>query len=250
MENLRPRQISPNAEARDAEYRTIIERGMQQFDESLLENGMLPYWPGGTSGHAYVTAQAFWAVNEAAKAGFIVPERLPQQLRGALTKFVQRRAPATEFDRVFALFALSQSATTEDFTDDAQEMYLRRSQAGDEGRALLAIALNLIAKEQEQLLREIDVPIKERAFDPLTLTSTTRAEAICTLALRAIAPRIWSPEKQRGLRDRLLTLLSSSASFSTQENLWLLLAFKSLVEAENVEPLKVADMKCLVSRNL
>ncbi len=63
----------PNAAARDAEYRTIIERGMQQFDGSLLENGMLPYWPGGTSGHAFVTAQAFWAVNEAADAGLRRP---------------------------------------------------------------------------------------------------------------------------------------------------------------------------------
>ena len=242
----------PNAEARNAEYRTIIERGMQQFDESLLENGMLPYWPGGTSGHAFVTAQAFWAVNEAANAGFIVPERLPQQLRGALTKIVQRRAPATEFDRVFALFVSSQSAMTEDFTDVAQEMYLRRNETGDEGRALLALALNhlnIMAKEQEQLLREIDVPIKERAFDPLTLTSTTRAEAICMLALRAIAPKIWTPEKQRLVRDRLLTLMSSSGSFSTQENLWLLLAFRSIVGTENAEPLRVADIKCLVSKN-
>jgi uncharacterized protein YfaS (alpha-2-macroglobulin family) len=242
----------PNAEARDAEYRTIIERGMRQFDESLLENGMLPYWPGGTSGHAFVTAQAFWAVNEAVNAGFIVPEHLPQQLRGALTKIVQRRAPASEFDRVFALFVLGQSAMTEDFTDDAREMYLRRNETDDEGRALLALALNhlnIMAKEQEQLFREIDVPIKERAFDPLTLTSTTRAEAICTLALRAIAPKIWTPEKQRRVRDRLLSLMSSSGSFSTQENLWLLLAFKSMVGTENAQPLKIADTKCLVSKN-
>ena len=36
-------------------------------------------------------------------------------------------------------------------------------------RALLAIALhrqNIMAREKEQLLREIDAPIKERAFDP------------------------------------------------------------------------------------
>ncbi|MBV8351561.1 MAG: hypothetical protein JOZ21_04735 [Verrucomicrobia bacterium] len=242
----------PNAEARDAEYRAIIERGLQQFDASLLDNGMLPYWPGGTSGHAFVTAQAFWAVNEAANAGFNAPERLAEQLRGALTKIVERRAPASEFDRIFALFVLSQSATAEDFADSAEEMYLRRNETDDEGRALLALALNhlnTMAKEQEQLLREIDAPVKERAFDPLTLTSTTRAEAICALALKAIAPKIWTPEKQRRIRDRLLTLMSSAGSFSTQENLWLLLAFKSMVSAENAEPLKVADIKSVVSKN-
>jgi alpha-2-macroglobulin len=242
----------PNAEARDGEYRAIIERGLQQFDASLLDNGMLPYWPGGTTGHAFVTAQAFWAVNEAANAGFNAPERLAEQLRGALTKIVERRAPASEFDRIFALFVLSQSATAEDFADSAEEMYLRRNETNDEGRALLALALNhlnTMAKEQEQLLREIDAPVKERAFDPLTLTSTTRAEAICALALKAIAPKIWTPEKQRRIRDRLLTLLSSAGSFSTQENLWLLLAFKSMVSAENAEPLKVADIKSVVSKN-
>ena len=242
----------PNSAARDAEYRAVMERGMQQFDGSLLGNGMLPYWPGGTVGHAFVTAQAFWAVNEAADAGFVVPERLAPQLRGALTKIVQGRAPASGFDRIFALFVLSQRAMTEDFTDSAQEMYLRRNEIDDEGRALLAMALNrlnIMAKEQEQLLREIDAPVKERAFNALTLTSTTRAEAICALALKAIAPKIWTPQRQKRVRDRLLVLMSSFGSLSTQENLWLLLAFKSMLGAENAEALKVSDVKCLVSRN-
>ena len=83
----------PDAEARDAEYRAIIERGMQQFDQSLLENGMLPYWPGGGVGHAFVTAQAFWAAS-AANANFAAPEHLVRQLRAALTKIVQGREPA------------------------------------------------------------------------------------------------------------------------------------------------------------
>jgi len=242
----------PNAAARDSEYRTIIERGMQQFDGSLLENGMLPYWPGGTTGHAFVTAQAFWAVNEAANLGFVVPERLGQQLRGALTKIIQGRAPASTFDRVFALFVLSQREMTEDFADSAQELYLRRNEIEDEGRALLALALNrlnIMAKEQEQLLREIDAPVKERAFNAVTLTSTTRAEAICALALKAIAPKIWTPQKQKRVRDRLLALMSSSGSLSTQENLWLLLAFKSMLGPENAELLKVSDTKSVVSRN-
>jgi uncharacterized protein YfaS (alpha-2-macroglobulin family) len=242
----------PDAEARDAEYRAVMERGIRQFDESLLENWMLSYWPGGTSGHAFVTAEAFWAVTEASNAGFSVPERLAQQLRGALTKIVQKRVPASEFERVFALFVLSQSAGTEDFSNSAQDIYLRRNETDDEGRALLALALNrlnIMANEQEQLLREIDVPVRERAFDRLTLTSTTRAEAISTLALRAIAPRIWTPEKLRRVRDRLFTLMSSAGSFSTQENLWLLLAFKSIAGTENTAPLRVADNGCLVSRN-
>jgi uncharacterized protein YfaS (alpha-2-macroglobulin family) len=242
----------PDTAARDAEYRTIIEGGMQQLNGSLLENGMLPYWPGGTSGHAFVTAQTYWAVNEAADAGFVVPERLGQQLSRALTKIVQGRAPASGFDRAFALFVLSRRATTEDFAGSAEEIYLRRNEIDDEGRALLAMALNslnIMPAEQEQLLHEIDVPVKERAFNALTLTSTTRAQAICTLALRAIAPKIWTPQKQKLVHDRLLSLMGSAGSLSTQENLWLLLAFKSMLDTEKAKPLEVSDMKCLVSRN-
>jgi alpha-2-macroglobulin len=44
-------------------------------------------------------------------------------------------------------------------------------------------------------------------------------------------------------------LMSSAGSLSTQENLWLLLAFKSMLGPENAEPLKVSDVKSLVSRN-
>ena len=112
------------------------------------------------------------------------------------------------------------------------------TRSSDEGRALLALALNrldIMGKEQEQLLREIDAPVKERAFNAVTLTSTTRAEAICALALKAIAPKIWTPQKQKSVRDRLLALMSSSGSLSTQENLWLLLAFKSMLGPENAE---------------
>ncbi|MBV9642584.1 MAG: hypothetical protein JO334_03340, partial [Verrucomicrobia bacterium] len=41
----------PDSEARDQEYRTVIGRSLQQVDESVLENGMLPYWPGDKVGN-------------------------------------------------------------------------------------------------------------------------------------------------------------------------------------------------------
>jgi uncharacterized protein YfaS (alpha-2-macroglobulin family) len=99
------------------------------------------------------------------------------------------------------------------------------------------------------LLREIDTPSKTRAFDPRTFTSTTRAEAIQTLAFATVAPKFWTPEKQKGVRDRLNTLMSSSVSLSTQENLWLLLALKSILGTEESDPLEVSDAGALLSRN-
>jgi alpha-2-macroglobulin len=147
---------------------------------------------------------------------------------------------------------LSDSSTAQDFTAPAEELYLRRNANGDEGRALLALALQrlgIMPDEQEQLLREIDAPIKARAFDPLTFTSTTRAEAISTFAFATIAPKVWTPQKQKRVRDRLEILMSSSASLSTQENLWLLLAFKSMLGTEESESLEISDAGALLSKN-
>ncbi len=190
----------PDWETRDQEYRATIERGMQQLDESTLENGMLPYWPGGTVGNGFVTAQALWAIDEATEAGFLIPEGLVNKLRGSLTKIVEGQISASRFEQIFALFALSHASLAQDFAAAAEELYLRRNETGDEGRALLALALHrleIMPKEQEQLLREIDAPIKPRAFDALTFTSTTRAEAICTCAFATIAPTIWTPVKAK-----------------------------------------------------
>jgi uncharacterized protein YfaS (alpha-2-macroglobulin family) len=242
----------PDVEMRDQEYRTVIAHGLKQIEDSILDNGMLPYWPGDTIGQAFVTAQALWAANEAIDVGLAVPESVPDRLRGALTGIVQGRLSASRFDQVFALFALSQTSTGHDLKAAAEELYLRRNETGDEGRALLALALHRLAilpKEQEQLLREIDAPVKSRAFNPLTFESTTRAEAICALAFSTIAPKTWTPDKQRRIRDRLNALMSSSASLSTQENLWLLLAFKSILGAQESVPLKISGAKPLLSKN-
>jgi uncharacterized protein YfaS (alpha-2-macroglobulin family) len=242
----------PDSEARDQEYRSVIGRSLQQVDESILENGMLPYWPGDTVGSAFVTAQSLWAINEATEAGFVIPEGLAGKLRGALIKIVQGQFSASRFERVFALFALSYTPTDQDSAALAQDLYLQRNETGDEGRALLALALHrlgIMPAEQEQLLREIDAPIKPRAFDPLTFTSTTRAEGMHTFAFATIAPKIWTPEKQKRVRDRLNTLMSSSGSLSTQENLWLLLAFKSMLGTEESAPLRISSGNAQLSKN-
>jgi alpha-2-macroglobulin len=243
----------PDAAARDAEYREILERGMKQFSDSLLSGGMLPYWPGGDTANPFVTCQAFWAVNESVNAGFQAPEELREKLAGALKKILNGQAPASSFAKCYALFVLTQYEIEDDFKAVSNELYLRRNDSGDEGRALLAIAFHrqdIMAREKEQLLREIDAPIKERAFNPATLSSVTRAEAICALAFDTIAPKNYTPEKKQRIRQRMLALMDSSASLSTQENLWLLLEFKSMIGAEKAEAVNSGtDSKGVVSKN-
>jgi uncharacterized protein YfaS (alpha-2-macroglobulin family) len=243
----------PDFQQRDAEYRGTLERGMKQYADSVLEDGMLPYWPGGNTGNGFVTCQALWSVNESVNAGFEPPSDLKDKLAGAVKKIVKGQLPASRFEKCFALFVLTQSKNEDEYKNESQELYLHRNEGGDEDRALLAIALhqqNIMAREQQQLLREIDKPIKERAFNPATFTSMTRAEAMRAFAFNVIAPPTWTKQRRQQARDRMSKLMDDAGSLSTQENLWLLLAFKSMLGSETVPELHPAQPAAtVVSKN-
>ena len=243
----------PDFQQRDAEYRATLERGMKQYAASLLEDGMLPYWPSGNTGNGFVTCQALWSVNESVTAGFESPSDLQEKLAGAGKKIVKGRLPASRFEKCFALFVLTQSKNEDNYRNESQELYLHRNEGSDEDRALLAIALhqqNIMAREQQQLLREIDKPIKERAFNPATFTSMTRAEAMRAFAFNVIAPPTWTKQRKQQTRDRMSKMMDDAGSLSTQENLWLLLAFKSMLGSETAPELHAAQPPAaVVSKN-
>jgi alpha-2-macroglobulin len=243
----------PDFQQRDAEYRSTLERGMKQYADSLLENGMLPYWPGGATGNGFVTCQALWSVNESVDAGFEPPSDLQEKLAGAVKKIVKGQTPVSRFEKCFALFVLTQSKNGDDYRNESQELYLHRNEGSDEDRALLAIALHeqdIMAREQQQLLREIDKPIKERAFNPATFTSITRAEAMRAFAFNVIAPPTWTKQRKQQAREHMSKLMDNAGSLSTQENLWLLLAFKSMLGTETTPGLHASQPEpSVISKN-
>ena len=243
----------PDFQQRDAEYRATLERGMKQYADSVLEDGTLPYWPGGNTGNGFVTCQALWSVNESVKAGFEPPSDLQEKLAGAVKKMVKGQVPASRFQKCFALFVLTQSDNGDDYKNESQELYLHRNEGSDEDRALLAIALhqqNIMAHEQQQLLREIDKPIKERAFNPATFSSMTRAEAMRAFAFNVISPPTWTKQRKQQARERMSKLMDDAGSLSTQENLWLLLAFTSMIGAETTPELHPGQpAAAVVSKN-
>jgi len=245
----------PDFEARDANYRATIADGLKHYENSLLTDGMLPYWPGSEAPNSFVTVLASWAIREATKAGIEVPGKLADELDGALQKIVEGNSTSIHTDALTRCLALMVSAGPDAPAGNAnvaEDLYLKRDRLNDEGRALLAIAMHRLKaypKDEAQLLREISKPITERAFNPTTFGSTTRAEALITLAFAECDPKS-SQLKQRN--DRLLKLLDSSAALSTQENLWLLLAFKAMHDARESIPLKpdsLAPAPGLVSKN-
>src|SRR5262249_58616693 len=93
------------------------------------------------------------------------------------------------------------------------------------------------APEQPHFLRDIDKQIKERAFNPATFTSMTRAEAMRAFAFNVITPPTWTKQRKQQARERMSKLMGNAGSLSTQENLWLLLAFKSMLDAETAPEL-------------
>ncbi len=243
----------PDFQQRDAEYRATLERGMKQYADSILEDGMLPYWPGRDTGNGFVTCQVLWSVNESIDADLEPPSDLQEKLAGAVKKMVKGQVPASRFEKCFALFVLTQSEKGDDYRNESQELYLHRNEGSDEDRALLAIALHeqkIMPSEQQQLLREIDKPIKERAFNPATFSSMTRAEAMRAFAFNMIAPPTWTKQRKQQTRDRMSKLMDNAGSLSTQENLWLLLAFTSMIGSETTPELHAAQPAAtVVSKN-
>jgi alpha-2-macroglobulin len=243
----------PDFQQRDPEYRATLERGMKQYAGSIREDGMLPYWPGGNAGNGFVTCQALWSVNKSVDANLEPPSDLQEKLAGAVKKMIKGQLPASRFEKCFALFVLTQSKNDDDYKNESQELYLHRNEGSDEDRALLAIALhqqNIMAREQEQLLREIDKPIKERAFNPATFTSMTRAEAMRAFAFNVVAPPTWTKQRKQQARERMSKLMDNAGSLSTQENLWLLLAFTSMIGVETTPELRAAQPAAtVISKN-
>ncbi len=236
----------PNAAARRENYATVIESTLNEIAASLLADGRVPYWPRGTTANDYVTIQTAWCAGQAAEAGFNVPERLVNELPAALEAMLARRSPAKSAEslRAFALFVLStlDDEVGEDVQAAASDLFLQRDRLSGEGRAMLAIAMNrfgLSPEKQARLISELPVDFSDVVFHPLTFSSATRTETLCTWARLLVTP---AADTAR-LKQRLNQLLESSASLSTQENLWLLVAFDALLKAEPATTIRAKSLQ-------
>ena len=205
-------------------YRRVVEDALDRCAKSILPDQRLPYWPSQTEGNSFVTIQAAWAARLAARSGFRVDPGLSVPLDAWLKKFTGDSAGPPAI-RAFAMMVqtttAAKSADAEDSDDDtksgldaeaARALFLHRENLGDEGRALLAVALHragIMPDETHQLLREIlplangTKPIPERAFDAGTFGSTRRAEAITAWACAEVRPPEWKPAGAANARERM-----------------------------------------------
>ena len=83
------------------------------------------------------------------------------------------------------------------------------------------------------LVSELPSDFSTISFNPETFASATRTEALCGWARLLVEPE----KSGEAIRDRLFELTESSASLSTQENLWLLVTFNAIMRATPLAPL-------------
>jgi uncharacterized protein YfaS (alpha-2-macroglobulin family) len=230
----------PDSRARKAAYQRVIQETLREFETSLLADGRLPYWSGSAQPNDFVTIQAGWCVNQAEEAGFDVPERLSSELSDALESMVTGNTSGLlPTLRAFALFVVSISGqeTVEGVTSAAEELFLQRDRLTGEGRAMLAIAMNNLgieADKQRILVSELPKEFSGVEFNPETFSSGARTEALCAWARLIVEPAQFAEV----FRNRLLGLAEASASLSTQENFWLLVAFRAMMKTFPVTSIK------------
>ena len=166
--------------------------------------------------------------------GYAIPENLGDKMMKAVVSLV-RGGDESPFQRAFGAYVLAQFQDSPITNADLLALHRERDRLTDEGRALLALAMHYrktLPTEKLQLLRELgDITPKDRAFDPRTFSSPNRSFAICLLALNECAPPFWTPDKRNAASQRLLKSLADLNMGSTQENLWSLLAFRTILRA-------------------
>lgn len=225
----------PDRDVRLPEYRRRVEAGLAALARARLPSGDMPYWPGQREPNAFVTVQTAWAVVEAQRSGFRVAEPFVGGLRGALTRIARRQdgvRVAPEL-RAFALVVSASLDPAQKLRADALELFRQRDALGDDGRAFLALALHrwgVMPEETAQLLAELGTAPAQRAFEPATFGSSARTEALRLWARAEIAGAAWTAAERAAAEQAAARLMESSVNFSTQENLWSLLAVRALVK--------------------
>ena len=249
----------PDGGAHDQEYRKRVDDGLQRMNAALKTGGYLPYWPSDTEASAFPTIAGYWSARCAKANGWEVPPRLLDEMPKAVRAIAEGKdtlRDRTPFHRCFAMMVLSEGGEeAQKFEPILRDLYLRRERYDEESRSLLAIAMHrfgVLSQEKEQLLREIDRPMPEREFDPDTFSSTTRTQAMRALAFATVHPEENDGKTRQELKKRIEELLDSSRSLSTQENFWLLFAFKAMhaqVQSTPVDFGTAAPVPTEVSRN-
>ena len=248
-------QYLPALGQKHLNYKSTIEEGINYIAQHLNDKGFLSYWPGSSSPNPYVTIQAAWLVNECQKLNYNIPAGLDEKLQMALDSIIQGRGRINDHGdlKAFAVFIDSKFRSNKKPISAIEELYLNRNFLRDESRAFLALAMHaykIMQKESQLLASEIGNLTPKEAFDPGNFYSTSRSNAVKYIALNTISNVQWKEKSEPAFRKQILSVMDDSRNLSTQENLWLLMSIRSMMEEDNYEPFKEEIVKAdLISKN-
>jgi len=234
----------PDSSERRKNYDLAIASTLKEFDASILPSGLLPYWSGGTTGNVFVTIQAAWAVQQAVAADLTVPETLLEKLTDTLSRIVNGRTAETPSVRALALLVASQLPVDEEETAElktaAEQLYLDRDKLTPESRAALAIALSSVGNQPkaEALVSAMKSLVTPVEFDPRTFTSASRTESLSSWAQLVAG----SQGDRDRVRAEIRKRMQEAPGLSTQENLWLLMAFNAMIDSTKTPPLATKNL--------
>ncbi|MGF1655971.1 MAG: alpha-2-macroglobulin family protein [Verrucomicrobiales bacterium] len=233
----------PDGEDRLAHLNELAVSVLKKFDQSIDSDGFLPYWPGGNRNYT-TSAMGAWMLLELDRINIDVPENLRDRINAATQLVAENKGSRVHpFARALALYVLTQrNIDPAKQIALAEAMYEHRETWPIDARALLALSiaqLNALPDQLAQLQAEIQAPLIDRGFDPESFGSVTRDKAIRVFARATLGGDSWTPQARAESLELLTPVLNNGAAFSTQENLWSLLAFRTILQSEGVEPLSL-----------
>ena len=214
--------------ATTAPMESTVSEVLGTMESALLPSGFLPYWPGGTLPDPFVTIQTAWCVFAAEAAGIPVPPHLATTLPEACRSILENRAAGTPPTlRALALFVLASQkpSDTAPLVAAAADLFAIRDKLTPEARAWIVLALAKLDANPDmisRLLADLPPTAESTTFTPATFSSPPREHALILWA------RIAGDPRDKEARVKLEELLRQSDSLTTQENLWLLLAFADI----------------------
>ena len=253
-----------------------FQRSMDEINASLIQEGKfgwLPRWPQGSEPDDATTALVAFSLDLVRQALDDAPEGeghadapVPESLSLALDQWRwsvldpdtrPHLREASPFTQCMALLMESRGTSMVKETRVKaliHSLYTHRETLDFEAKCLLALAnhayqsrdaeedspqICLNPSETKQLVDEIEREDAPVAFNPETLGTRTRAEAIRLHTLVQVG-RAGSGAAHEELRRLMKPMRESSQDLSAQENLWVLLAAKSAIELDS--PAKLATL--------
>ncbi len=221
------RDVLPELKRTDAEFETVLEKGVARLFSMQTSNGGLAYWPGGHTADFWGSAYGALGLVMAQRAGVEVDESDLKRLLDYLSKELRGAADSNDkwqlSPRALACYALAFAGRPEAAYHEA--LFKKRDLLTQESRALLALAALETkggAKMADTLLKMQDKAVEEDFW----FGSVARAQGVRLLAWSKLAPKSAGTD---AIAAALFDARTDGHWMTTQGNAWAVLGLAEYI---------------------